>query len=328
MASDLQAEMSEKQTTINILSDPGLTAHETNDPPHTYDNERDGASSTPPRLPAWRRFLGIFWDTFSCDAQERKHLLKLDTYMLSYMCLAYCKSQFIPPFKTTNLPLNHVPPVIKQIDQTNISNAFISGMREDLHLYANERNWLNTTFNIGILLGTFPAQLLQAHYIRPSLFIPLCEIFWSLLVLSMAFAPTIQTLYALRFFIGFAEACVFPGFAALLGGWYGPMQLAKRAAVFEQSSAVGNMFSGYLQAGLYEGMDGVGGLRGWQWMFVVDGLMGLPVAVWGMWAVPDLPHTTRAFYWSEEVSVDFRDLFVFERRADSGLGEGVWCSED
>ncbi|KAK4499155.1 hypothetical protein PRZ48_009667 [Zasmidium cellare] len=276
MESEKQPAVSEKQASAVVQSSQDATTDDAVISPDNADSERNASIS---RLPAWRRFLGVFWDTFSCSPQERKHLLKLDSYMLSYMCLAY---------------------FIKQIDQTNISNAFVSGMQEDLALYGNERNWLNTYFNVGILIGTIPAQLIQAQYIRPSVFIPACEIFWSILVIGMAFAKNVETLYALRFLIGFAEACVFPGFAALLGGWYGPMQLAKRAAIFEQSSAVGNMFSGYLQAALYEGMDGVHGLRGWRWMFVFDGIMGIPVAAWGLFAVPDLPHTTRAFYWSDE----------------------------
>ncbi|EME84980.1 uncharacterized protein MYCFIDRAFT_187776 [Pseudocercospora fijiensis CIRAD86] len=233
----------------------------------------------PPRLSRWRRIVGLFWDSVDGPPRERRYIQKLDTYMFSYMCLAY---------------------FIKQLDQTNISNAFVSGMQEDLRLYGNQRNWLNTWFNIGILLGTIPAQIIQLQHIRPSIWIPSCEIFWSVLVISMGFAKNIKTLYALRFLVGFAEACVFPGFAAMLGGWYGPTQLAKRAALFEQSSAIGNMFSGYLQAALHTGMDGKAGLKGWQWMFVIDGLIGIPIAIWGLFAVPDLPHTTRAFYMSKE----------------------------
>lgn len=192
----------------------------------------------------WRRIVGVLWDSFDGTPQERRYVRKLDTFLLSYMCLAY---------------------FIKQLDQTNISNAFVSGMQEDLELYGNERNWLNTWFNIGILLGTIPSQLIQLEHIRPSIWIPSCEIFWSILVIGMGFAKNVETLYALRFLVGFAEACCFPGFAALLGGWYGVNQLAKRAALFEQSSAIGNMFSGYLQAALYKGMNGHLGLRGWQW---------------------------------------------------------------
>lgn len=53
------------------------------------------------------------------------------------------------------------------------------------------------------------------------------------------------------------------------------------------------MFSGYLQAGLYSGMDGAHGLRAWQWLFIFDGIIGLPVCLYGYFAVPDSPANTK-----------------------------------
>ena len=147
------------------------------------------------------------------------------------------------------------------------------------------------------MVGTIPSQMIQLEYVRPSIWIPACEIAWSVLVMAMAAVKDVRQLYALRFFVGLFEACSFPGYAALLGGWYGPRELTKRMAVFEQTSAIASMFSGYLQAGLYKSMNGVHGLAGWRWLFLMDGIISIPIAVWGFFAIPDLPHTTRAFYW-------------------------------
>ncbi|KAI1870651.1 uncharacterized protein JN550_005194 [Neoarthrinium moseri] len=224
----------------------------------------------------WRRWAGFFWDTLDGDARERRYMQKLDTYLFSYICLGY---------------------FIKFLDQTNYSNAFVSGMQKDLALYGNERNLLNTYFNIGIIIGTIPSQMIQLRFVRPSIWIPTCEILWSSLVMAMAATKRIETMYVLRFLVGLLEACAFPGYAALLGGWYGPKQLSKRMAIFEQTSAIASMFSGYLQAALYTGMNGKLGLAGWRWLFIFDGVISLPIAAWGLWAIPDLPHTTRAFYW-------------------------------
>jgi hypothetical protein len=41
------------------------------------------------------------------------------------------------------------------------------------------------------------------------------------------------------------------------------------------------MFSGYLQAAVYTGMDGTGGLAGWRWLFIFDGVITFPMALWG-----------------------------------------------
>lgn len=66
-------------------------------------------------------------------------------------------------------------------------------MQEDLSLYGNERNWLNTWFSLGIMVGSVPAQMSQLSYIRPSNLIPSCELVWSLLVVGMGFSKNIQT---------------------------------------------------------------------------------------------------------------------------------------
>ncbi|KAF2143965.1 uncharacterized protein K452DRAFT_223853 [Aplosporella prunicola CBS 121167] len=213
------------------------------------------------------------------NARDRRYLRRLDGFLFSYILLGY---------------------FIKYLDQENYSNAFVSGMQEDLQLYGNERNYLNTFFNIGIIIGTVPSQMMQLKYVRPSIWIPSCELAWSILVMVMASAKNINTLYALRFFVGLLESCAFPGYAAILGSWYGKKELAKRMALFEQSSAIASMFSGYLQAALYTGLNGVSGLAGWRWLFIFDGIISIPIALWGYFALPDLPNNTRAFYFSAE----------------------------
>ncbi|KAK7458356.1 pantothenate transporter [Colletotrichum acutatum] len=198
----------------------------------------------------WRVLSNISRKIWGDDPRERKYVRKLDTFLFSYVLLGY---------------------FIKYLDQNNYSNAFVSGMQEELDLYGNERNLLNTYFNIGIILGTIPAQMIQLKY-----------------------------LYALRFFIGLLESCSFPGFASILGSWYGKSQLAKRMALFEQTAAIAGMFSGYLQAGLFTGMNGTAGLSGWRWLFIMDGVISIPIALYGFFALPDLPHNTRAFYLQKE----------------------------
>lgn len=143
--------LNEKPSPVTVDITP---ASEEQTPQLTPEIEQQTTSSPSPSTPApnsrWRRIIGIIWDTFDGTPQERRYVRKLDTFLLSYMCLAY---------------------FIKQLDQTNISNAFVSGMQEDLALYGNERNWLNTWFNIGILLGTIPSQLIQVEHVRPSEYI-------------------------------------------------------------------------------------------------------------------------------------------------------------
>jgi ACS family pantothenate transporter-like MFS transporter len=66
-------------------------------------------------------------------------------------------------------------------------------MQTDLKLYGNERNWLNTWFSLGVMIGSLPAMMIQLRFVRPSILIPTCELIWSALVIGMGFAKNIET---------------------------------------------------------------------------------------------------------------------------------------
>lgn len=72
--------------------------------------------------------------------------------------------------------------IMKEMDQSATTQAFVSGMRESLNLYGNELVEFNTFFSIGYALGLVPGQLIQTRF-RPSMFLPFCEMSWGLLVL-------------------------------------------------------------------------------------------------------------------------------------------------
>lgn len=176
---------------------------------------------------------------------------------------------------------------------SQVSNAYVSGMKEDLSMAGNEYNLLTTYWTVGYILGNIPSQFILTK-VPASLWLPSLELAWSLVVMGMAGANNVQTLYALRFVSGLLEASAYPGIMTLLGSWYTPAELGKRACIFQASSSAAQMFSGYLQAGLYGGMDGRAGLAAWRWLFVFDGVIGVPIALYAYFAIPDAPATARA----------------------------------
>jgi MFS family permease len=103
----------------------------------------------------------------------------------------------------------------------------------------------------------------------------------------------------LRFLIGLAESTFYPGMQYIIGSWYRKEELAKRSCIFHTSGAIATMFSGYLMAGVYK-LDGRAGFKGWQWLFIVDGVISLPIAVLGFFALPDLPEISKPFYLTKE----------------------------
>jgi ACS family pantothenate transporter-like MFS transporter len=89
-----------------------------------------------------------------------------------------------------------------------------------------------------------------------------------MLTFTLAAAKTSNHVIVIRFFIGLTESIFYPAAHTILGSWYKPSELGKRACIFHASSAVASMFSGYLQAAVYKGLNGVHGFAGWQWLFV------------------------------------------------------------
>jgi len=76
------------------------------------------------------------------------------------------------------------------------------------------------------------------------------------------------------------------------------------------------MFSGYLQAGIYKGMDGHLGLAGWRWLFIFCGVISLPGAFWGYYSIPDNPYNTKARWMKEaDKKLYIGRMEVLDRRA-------------
>ena len=140
-------------------------------------------------------------------------------------------------------------------------------MKEALEMNGNEINYIDIAWTVGYVIGQIPSQIVLTK-VRPSIWIPTCELIWSTLTFCLAAAKTSNHVVTIRFFIGLFESTFYPAAHTLLGAWYKPSELGKRACVFHASSAAAGMFSGYLQAGAYKVLNGVHGLPGWKWLFV------------------------------------------------------------
>lgn len=191
----------------------------------------------------------------------------MDWFLLSYGCLCF---------------------FIKQLDGNNVSNAYVSGMKEELNFGpGNELSWMNTFFNIGQIVGG-PWVNLVISVVRPRYWLTGCLMTWSVFVLFLYKCNTAQQFYALRFCIGLFEAAAWPGIQYVLGSWYKKSELARRSSLFVMSGVLGQMFSGYLQSALYKGMQGKGGLSAWRWLFIFDFILAVPVVIYGLVSVLSL----------------------------------------
>ncbi|KAJ4263408.1 hypothetical protein NW762_006227 [Fusarium torreyae] len=228
-------------------------------------------------LKGWKRIREVIWDGPRPE-DERRLVQKLDLHLMSWATFGY---------------------FIRLLDSSNITNAYVSGMKEDLDFHGNQYNLLQTFFTCGYLASQVPSQFLLTN-LRPSLYLPLAELLWTIVTFCFAAVQNVKTVFALRFILGMLEAPFAIGVLTIMGSWYTPSELSKRIAIFYSASYAASMFSGYLQAAIYKNLDGARGLPGWRWLFIFCGIISIWGPFWGFYAVPDNPFKTRARWISEE----------------------------
>lgn len=86
----------------------------------------------------------------------------------------------------------------------------------------------------------------------------------------------------------------------LLGSWYKPEEIGRRGGLFYCGLHLGTLTSGLLQGQIYESLDGVFGRSGWRWMFLLDGVITLPVAIWGLYCIPGTPQNCHSLFLSDD----------------------------
>ncbi|KAF6013861.1 hypothetical protein HII13_001109 [Brettanomyces bruxellensis] len=214
------------------------------------------------------------WFEPGTSKEEKRFITKVDFFLMTYMIISW---------------------FLKYLDQTNVSNAYVSGMKEDLQLNKNQLSWFNTYYNIGVIIGSIPATVL-AGYFRPRYFLPIMDTCWSLCVLFVYKAQNASTIYALRFLIGLFESVAFPSNHFIIGCWYKKREIMRRSNFFVLAGIVGQATSSYIQSGLITSMSGKGGIAAWRWLFIIDAIIGIPVVLFGFFFLPDFPYNTKAFW--------------------------------
>lgn len=141
--------------------------------------------------------------------------------------------------------------------------ALYRGMKEDLHLQGNQINYITAVFWASYCTSMIPACYLLTRT-RINIALPTLELGWGLFTFGCAWAQNLNTIYAMRFFVGICESCSFTGVIYVIGSWYKPTEITRRVAFFFIASPLGTMFAGYLQAAVYTNLDNSHGLEGWR----------------------------------------------------------------
>jgi ACS family pantothenate transporter-like MFS transporter len=91
--------------------------------------------------------------------------------------------------------------------------------------------------------------------------------------------------------------------------------------IFWLAGAVGQLFSGFLQAAAYTHLNGVHGRSGWRWLFIIDGIITLPLAILGFFFFPNLPQSGVRTWWITSAE---HDISVKRMQAVGRVGKKPW----
>ena len=193
-------------------------------------------------------------------------------------------------------------------------------MYEDLNLHGLQYNTALTVFFVPYALLEVPSNIVL-KILRPSIWISTLMFFWGTTMTLMGLITSYRGLLVARVFLGVTESGFFPAATYLLTIWYLRYEVQRRMAVFYAAASLSGAFSGLLAYAIQH-MDGIAGLAGWKWIFLLEGLIPVAMSFFTWWLLPDNPETAR-FLTKEEKE------FIINRLAlETGSGHGRVTNND
>ncbi|KAF2800959.1 MFS general substrate transporter [Melanomma pulvis-pyrius CBS 109.77] len=222
-------------------------------------------------------------DAGKTDAERAKLdkalLWKIDLWLIPWLSLLY---------------------LLSFLDRTNIGNARVAKMEPDIGMTGRDYNDALTIFFVSYA-GAEPITNLLLKRLSPRVFFTSIIFLWGAIMTLMGLVQNQAGLLACRWFLGLAEAGLFPGVNYYLSCWYKRSELGFRAALFFSAAALAGSFGGLLAAGITQmcpnkkqpGSTCYGGYEGWRWIFIIEGLITVFVGIFCWWMVNDFPDTAR-----------------------------------
>ncbi|ODQ59502.1 hypothetical protein WICANDRAFT_32532 [Wickerhamomyces anomalus NRRL Y-366-8] len=222
-------------------------------------------------------------DDFS-DINEKKVLRKMDLHLIPLLALLY---------------------LISFIDRGNVGNARIEGITVTLKLTEDEFNICVTIFFITYALFEIPSNILLKKIGRPSIYIPSIMVAWGIVMTLMGCVQNFGGFFASRLILGICESGLYPAVSYYLTHYYCKREMQFRQALFYGSATTAGAFSGLLAFAIAK-MNGVGGYEGWRWIFIIEGLLTIVVAICSYFLLYDYPETASFFTERERKFVIWR----------------------
>ncbi|KAL8765409.1 MAG: hypothetical protein Q9209_007515 [Squamulea sp. 1 TL-2023] len=172
------------------------------------------------------------------------------------------------------------------LDRSNIGNAKIAGMSDDLHLTSSQYEWLLWSFYITYVL--FEWMPILYTILSPSTYIALCVLAWGTIASLQAIATSYASLCVLRALLGISEAAFSPGVPVFLAFFYKRDELAFRIGLFISAAPLATSFASSL-AWLITRLSQDSPIAAWRMLFLVEGFPSVLISVFAFHLIPNSP---------------------------------------
>ncbi len=188
------------------------------------------------------------------------------------------------------LPFLFVLYIVAYMDRINVGFASLQ-MNRDLGLSDAVFGLGAGLFFIGYFVFEIPSNLILAR-VGARKWIARIMITWGVAAIAMMYARGAASFYTMRFLLGAAEAGFFPGVILYLGWWFPAREQARAIALFMAATAIAGVVVGPISGALLT-MHGWLGIRGWQWLFVMEGMPAIALGIAVLLRLPDRPADAR-----------------------------------
>ncbi|KAG6000681.1 hypothetical protein E4U54_001335 [Claviceps lovelessii] len=208
-------------------------------------------------------------------------------------------------FDVRLLPVLAVMYLFNALDKGNLSNAQTNGLGKDLGFHDGQYNLVVSIFFIPFVLFAPPFAMLANKY-GPARALPIMMFTFGSMTLLTAAVRSFSALFAVRWFLGMAEAAFFPTVIYYLTTFYRRGELARRLAIFYAASNMAGAFSGLLAFGVFHIRSG---LSSWRYLFLMEGVVTVLFAIFAYCYLPGRAATAR-FLSEDERALAFHRIQV------------------
>jgi MFS transporter, ACS family, tartrate transporter len=216
------------------------------------------------------------------------------------------------------MPLLFLLYIVAYLDRINVSFAILQ-MREPLHLSDRVYGRAAGIFFAGYFFFQVPSNLvLEKVGVRR--WISGLMVVWGVVSCGMIFIRGPVSFYGLRFLLGAAEAGFFPGMILYMKHWFPASSRARAVAWFMTANPLAGVVGSPISGALL-GMHG-GGLAGWQWLFLMEGMPAIVLGAAVYWVLTEGPADAK--WLTEEQRSWLLAELAREQEANSGTSSSIW----